>query len=164
MKKKNSKTDQLNLLSEEPLASPSPSPDSEREWLTTVVTWPSDFVRFLGAFSRAGSFGKTYRGLYRHTLEDVLISDVSFKGFENAGMGSRTVFLTLNISEWPSAGAACSLSDILETGDLPQRYYLSATACAGILRRAAERGKQLPRLLMLALEEVAKTLSIRAGD
>jgi len=36
----------------------------------------------------------------------------------------------------------CSLSDILETGDLPQRFFLSAKACAGILRRAEKRGKK----------------------
>jgi hypothetical protein len=47
------------------------------------------------------------------------------------------------------------LSDILETGDVPQRYYLSATACKGILRRAIKRAKELPELLRLALESQA---------
>jgi hypothetical protein len=51
----------------------------------------------------------------------------------------------------------CSLSDILETGDVPQRYYLSAKACAGILRRAAKRDKELPAQLQRALEQVAKS-------
>jgi hypothetical protein len=49
----------------------------------------------------------------------------------------------------------CSLSDILETGDVPQRYYLTAKACLGILRRAGKRGKLLPQALRLALEAVA---------
>jgi hypothetical protein len=49
------------------------------------------------------------------------------------------------------------LSDILETGDVPQRYFLSATACKGILRRAAKRGKELPEPLMRALEAATKT-------
>jgi hypothetical protein len=49
----------------------------------------------------------------------------------------------------------CSLSDILETGDVPQRYYLSVKACAGILRRAEKRGKELPPQLALALQAVA---------
>ena len=43
------------------------------------------------------------------------------------------------------------LSDILETGDVPQRFFLSATACRGILRRAAKRGKSLPSALHEAL-------------
>jgi hypothetical protein len=70
-------------------------------------------------------------------------------------MGSRTEFLTLNTSEWPNEGVACSLSDTLETGSVPQRYFLSATACAGILRRAEKRGKVLPKALEQALQLVA---------
>jgi hypothetical protein len=72
-------------------------------------------------------------------------------------MGSRTEFLTLNTSEWHSAAAVCSLSDTLETGDLPQRFFLSATACQGILRRAEKRGKQLPEQLRQALAQVVLT-------
>jgi hypothetical protein len=69
-------------------------------------------------------------------------------------MGSLTGFLTLSTLEFPSAAVASSLSDILETGDVPQRYFLSATACRGILRRAEKRGKQLPPSLRAALEAV----------
>ncbi|MDR2945582.1 MAG: hypothetical protein LBV79_02390 [Candidatus Adiutrix sp.] len=47
------------------------------------------------------------------------------------------------------------MSDILETGDLPPRYFLSATACRGILRRAEARGRNLPEALRLALEATA---------
>jgi hypothetical protein len=70
-------------------------------------------------------------------------------------MGSPTEFLTLNILEYPSDGVASSLSDILEAGEVPQRYYLSATACRGILRRAEKRGKELPEALRSALLAVA---------
>jgi hypothetical protein len=70
--------------------------------------------------------------------------------------------LTLSTCEWTGLaglslndGGVCSLSDILETGDVPPRYYLSATACKGILRRAVKRGKDLPPLLALALKAVA---------
>jgi hypothetical protein len=44
----------------------------------------------------------------------------------------------------------------LETGDVPQRFFLSATACKGILRRAEKRGKQLPQQLAQALLLVAQ--------
>jgi hypothetical protein len=70
-------------------------------------------------------------------------------------MGSHTAFLTLSISEWPKDASVCSLSDTLETGELPQRFFLSATACKGILRRAEKRGKQLPPALEQALQAVA---------
>jgi hypothetical protein len=42
----------------------------------------------------------------------------------------------------------------LETGGVPRRYFLSAKACAGILRRAAQRGKKLPAILFAALKSV----------
>jgi hypothetical protein len=64
--------------------------------------------------------------------------------------------LTLNTSEWPSDAAVCSLSDTLEIGDVPQRFFLSATACQGILRRAAKRGRGLPLSLQTALERAAQ--------
>jgi hypothetical protein len=62
--------------------------------------------------------------------------------------------LTLNTSEFHSAADACSLSDILEVGNVPQRFFLSATACRGILRRAEKRGKVLPVALQAALQAV----------
>jgi hypothetical protein len=47
------------------------------------------------------------------------------------------------------------LSDILES-HVPERYLLSAKACAGILRRAQRRGKTLPEPLRVALEAVVQ--------
>jgi hypothetical protein len=76
-------------------------------------------------------------------------------------MGSPTEFWTLSISEYPSDGAASSLSDILETGELPQRYYLTPRACQGILRRAEKRGKELPEALRSALLGVASQIPLQ---
>lgn len=70
-------------------------------------------------------------------------------------MGSRTVYSMRNISEWPRDAAVCSLSEVLEAGPLPPRYFLSAKACKGILRRAEKRGKDLPEALRAALAAVA---------
>jgi hypothetical protein len=63
----------------------------------------------------------------------------------------------LSFSAYPSAEDASlsSLSEVIETGSVPQRYYLSPRACAGIIRRAAKRGKELPQALRLALAAVA---------
>ena len=47
-----------------------------------------------------------------------------------------------------------SLSEILESS-ASVKYYLSPTACRGILRRAAKRGKELPTELRRALEQAA---------
>jgi len=49
----------------------------------------------------------------------------------------------------------CSLSSILETGEIDRRYFLSPRACAGILRRAEKRGKDLPPSLFAALTAVS---------
>jgi len=80
----------------------------------------------------------------------------------NAGMGSPTEFLTLNSSEWTGLDGlslkdegVCSLLDILETGDVPPRYYLSQKACDGILNRADKRKKALPLALSEALTAAA---------
>lgn len=57
---------------------------------------------------------------------------------------------SLNISEQPSIPVDTKLSQILEENPDPQ-YNLTATACAGILRRAERRGKQLPEMLKAVL-------------
>ena len=57
---------------------------------------------------------------------------------------------TLNIGEFPNAVKESLLSWILED-NVPQKYYLSARACQGILVRASRRGKPLPELLKQAL-------------
>ena len=76
----------------------------------------------------------------------------SFKGWSSAGTASRGGFSTLNILESPKDAAECSLSDILqETRAVPARFYLSAKACAGILRRSERRGVTLPSALRDAL-------------
>lgn len=56
------------------------------------------------------------------------------------------------LGECPSAVKESTLWQILQA-DAPEKYYLSAKACAGILRRAERRGKTLPKMLREALEE-----------
>lgn len=73
-------------------------------------------------------------------------------GFSNGQLWMR------NTSEWRSGAVVCSLSQILETGAVAPRYFLSATACRGILRRAEKRGKTLPAPLEAALRQVADSL------
>ena len=57
----------------------------------------------------------------------------------------------LNTGVAPRKPIRASLADILESN--PElKYYLTKTACVGILRRASERGKDLPEELKLALQ------------
>ena len=57
-----------------------------------------------------------------------------------------------NTSESLKDAVESTLSQILEAV-APEKYNLSATACAGILRRARERGKKLPELLEAVLTQ-----------
>ena len=61
----------------------------------------------------------------------------------------------LNTGAAPRRLIRVSLSGILEAYPA-LKYYLSKTACLGILRRAFERGKELPKML-------ARALKIQAG-
>jgi len=74
------------------------------------------------------------------------------QGMAELGYGVDTGFLTLNISECHKDAGVCSLSDVLETGEVQPKFYLSPKACAGILRRAETRGKKLPTALQKALQ------------
>lgn len=56
----------------------------------------------------------------------------------------------LNTGVAPREPICASLSSILEPHP-DRKYYLSRTACLGILRRADERGKELPEQLKVAL-------------
>ena len=151
--------DQLTFLSEEHPANHSALQDLEAEWQTTVATWPSNSADLLLGKGPLGSSGRTSPVCCRQTKDGTLVP--SSGRWQNAGMGSPTEFLTLSLSEWnhtllpsPNAGGVCSLSDVLEVGNVPQRYYLSAKACKGILRRAENRGKVLPEQLAAALKAV----------
>lgn len=56
-----------------------------------------------------------------------------------------------NFGAAPNAEEESFLSEILQEG-VPEKYYLSARACQGILNRASKRGKELPEVLRIALE------------
>jgi hypothetical protein len=88
-------------------------------------------------------------------------------GWEAAHAG---MYSTLSLPEFtathmpcPNDDVVCSLSDILETGAVPQQYYLSRKACRGILRRADRRGKALPPMLLKALQQVAGESGVSAN-
>src|SRR5215471_1940289 len=71
----------------------------------------------------------------------------------------RGAYWMPNTSAFPNGARVCSLSSVLvNPDDIPRTYFLSGRACAGIIRRAAKRGKELPRALMLALQQGADSV------
>lgn len=178
---------QLTFLSEEPPARASASRVLERDWMIRVATSCSSMVQLLADIGPVGWSGRTSAASFQTTMDADLeafwdclagnelkshLEDGSLRALSQASKAltaSHGACLTHNIAEWTGLDGlslnddgVSSLSDILETGDVPQRYYLSAKACKGILRRAAKRGKQLPTMLHLALQTVAGALSAPA--
>jgi hypothetical protein len=72
----------------------------------------------------------------------------------NSGVGSPTQCWTFKTSQSPRYAVHSSLSDILEVGDLPSKYYLSPKACSGVLVRAAGNlSARLEKALKAVVEE-----------
>ena len=105
----------------------------------------------------AGLSGRTSRE--RSQVAEGKISDVCSKPWMNSGIVSHGEYWTRSISEWPKDADVCLLSEVLEQ-TVPQKYYLSPKACAGIIRRAAKREKPLPISLEIALKEQIKGITV----
>ena len=142
---------QLTFWSEELPASPSASPDSDKGSMIPEADSCSAFLRSLEVANLDGWSGKTCP-VSCHRTEDGILAPSS-GGWRSSGTGGPIGSWTLSFSESPRDVAECLLSDVLETSDVPDRFYLSPKACAGILRRAQRRGKTLPQQLRDALEE-----------
>ena len=142
---------QLTFWSEELPVSPSASPDSGKDSPIREADSCCDFLRSLEVTGLDGLSGKTCP-VSCHRTEDGILAPSS-GGWKNSGTGGPIGSWTLGFSESPREGVECLLSHVLETSDVPDRFYLSPIACAGILRRAAKRGKTLPAMLERALRD-----------
>lgn len=133
---------QLTMFEQEPQSRPplsfgKTSPEFYQQKTTPSGAFWLGLPEKMTRFNRQGESGQT------------LVLCMDPKGQSHGGSW------TPNISEWPNDAAVCSLSQVLETTSIPPRFFLSGTACAGILRRAEKRGKELPPPLMHALKAVA---------
>jgi hypothetical protein len=147
------------LLEERP-ANPSRSRACGKDLLTPAGTSRSPILPLLTGIAPSSFFGRTSPAFCRRTGDGTL--EPSSGAWANSGMGTPTECWTLSTVESTALDGlslkdegVCSLSDVLETGDVPQRYYLTPRACTGILRRAEKRGKELPLPLARALGAVA---------
>jgi hypothetical protein len=134
-------------------ASHSASPESEVEWMTRVVNLPLHMQESLPSIAHGGLYGKMSPEFCPQTKDGI---SLPLSGnWSNSGMACAGECWTLSTLEFPNDGKESLLSDILETGALPPRFFLSAKAARGILRRAEKRGKELPERLRRALDQVA---------
>lgn len=77
----------------------------------------------------------------------------------NSGIASNGVCLTAKTSECPSNGVGSTLLPCIETGNVPDKYFLSQNAAIGILRRVDRMGRNLPPSFRQSLEILAEDRS-----
>ena len=116
-----------------------------------------------GAFSsnKGEDFGAVLQETFRVVCEETPAIPYPKNGWPTAGclvgVGGNQVllgeYLTHSFGESPNVDVESHLSQILEAQP-QEKYYLSAKACQGILRRAERRGKKLPPMLKQALYEM----------
>lgn len=128
------------------------------------------YPRFIVWENVPGAFSSNKGEDFRTVLEEICkikdkrlsVSKPKSGKWTNSGeiMEMRSPFvgesLMLNTGECPNEERESTLSQILQA-NVPTKYYLSQKACLGILRRASARGKQLPQMLRIALEQQALT-------
>ena len=120
-----------------------------KDWKILAATSRLPFATWFAAHVPDGLSGKMYPEPCRREEDGTLVP--SSGRWQNSGTVSPGECWTLNTSEFHSGASASFLSDVLETQPVPERYFLSPKACAGILRRAEKRGKKLPESLESAL-------------
>lgn len=117
-----------------------------------------------GALSSPGGSraGEDFRAVLEETArvaeEGITIPRPAGGKWQTAGCivgdGWSIAWRVLDAQFWgvPSVAVESHLWQILQDNP-PEKYYLSAKACQGILRRAEKRGKALPEMLEKALKE-----------
>lgn len=102
-------------------------------------------------------FGKTSQE--HSAATEAQTSTLSSTKWATAGRWNKNGLCWMHsTSESPNGDDASSslLSSILQSlEDVPTKYFLSAKAAEGILRRATRRGKTLPQMLEQALRSVS---------
>jgi hypothetical protein len=145
---------QQTLFAEDFLARTYQWQDAARDWLENAQDSGTNSAGWLMKLARHGLLLRTCL-VYCPPTEDGILPS-SFPGWSTAGMASAGGFWTLDISESPNDAVGCSLSQVLEA-DVPPKYFLSAMAARGILRRAVKRRKKIRPDLLRALEALAQS-------
>ena len=136
--------------------------DGVLEWLTNEADCGGKSSAYLPSSVPLGFLAKTSLEFCQSTGEEIGLP--SSGTWRNSGLGMRGACLTLNLPEFHRDAVVCSLSQILETGPIPEKYYLSPKSARGILRRVEKRGRALPEALAVALEAVASVESGAANQ
>ena len=136
---------------------PADSPAKISAWLEKGLAWLAQEAGYSGKLEdlwkkRKQSGSSSKMSLVYYPLTEAKTLELFSGRWPTSGIVSDGECLMLSTLEYPSAGAeSSSLAAVLEGQEVSAKYYLSAKACEGILRRANKRGKQLPQELTNAL-------------
>lgn len=113
--------------------------------------------------------GLSWRQLLDYIAPDYQFLDLSADAGNLLGQSEWTIRSALHGGCWlrnsgpsPRDAIESFLSQILQAHP-PKKYYLTTAACLGILRRAEERGKPLPKALDTALRIQAGLIGLLEG-
>jgi len=98
-------------------------------------------------------YSKTFTASSIHTKAETL--KPLFELWPSSGILSDGVCLTAKTSESPNHASESTLLGVIETGRVPERYFLSPSAAKGMLRRAKKMGRNLFPPLRESLETLA---------
>ena len=133
------------LESPEAPARASLEPDTEKAWMIRVLTSPLPSVLWFTAIAPVGSVGKMSPASVPSTA--ARISRPSSGGWSSSGMAACGEVLMLSCRPGAAARACVPCRPFFQaTGDVPPRFFLTPRACAGILRRAGNRGRRCRQL------------------
>jgi hypothetical protein len=132
-------------------------PESDEDSQATDRDSSSSSPESLSLFDPSGFSSRTFPASSPRTA--VGTSESCLERWPTSGMAWHGGFSTAVSSECRSADGECSssetsLADVLEPS-VAERFYLSARAARGILRRAEKRGRELPPALAQALLNLA---------
>ncbi len=118
------------------------------------------FMSMLGSLESACPewlSSKTFRASSLVMVDET--SNSLFTRWPNSGMAWDGVCLTASTSESPNHANESILLDVIETGEVPLRYFLSPNAAVGMMRRADRMGRSLFPPLRKSLEILSKVQS-----
>lgn len=117
----------------------------------------TSFIDWLSSTCPEFWSSKTFQVCSLPTKDEISLS--SYDRWPTSGIAWDGVCLTAKTSESPSHVKECSLLELIETGEVPQKYFLSPNAAKGILRRADRMERVLFPPLRKALEILSKAQS-----
>lgn len=137
--------------------SPSPEWDQEMDCEERSLDCSTTTQSLLKAAAPLLSSSKTYQVYSLPTMDET--SESLFKRWPTSGMVWHGECLIAATSESPSHAKESLLLPLIETQDLPDKYFLSPNAAKGALRRADQMGRSLFPPLRQAMEILSKDQS-----